>query len=104
MYFFVIESDQLYTWSDENPEPHHYCIAEAPLRTLAPTASAPSDPARLSHQTLQTLRQAGLQVCRRPRSWPQIVFGAMTGAVGTLAARLAAAFVAFDERAAQDRL
>src|SRR5215472_17726373 len=34
----------------------------------------------------------------------QIILGAMTWAVGTLASRLAASFVALDERAAQDRL
>src|SRR6516165_5227177 len=34
----------------------------------------------------------------------QVILGAMTGAVGTLASRLAASFVALDERAAQDRL
>src|SRR5215469_9818882 len=84
MYFFVIESDQLYTWSDENPEPHHLCLAEAPRRTPAPTASAPSDSSRLSHRALQTLRQAGMQVRRRPGSWPQVLF------VGQLS-RLAAA-------------
>src|SRR4030095_16634440 len=34
----------------------------------------------------------------------QIVLGAMAGAVGAFASRLAASLVAFDERTAQDRL
>src|SRR6516164_9414177 len=34
----------------------------------------------------------------------QIILGAMTGTVGALASRLAASFVALDERPAQDRL
>src|SRR5215472_649629 len=34
----------------------------------------------------------------------QIILGAMTGAVGALASRLAAAFVAFDERTAKDHM
>src|SRR5215469_9243789 len=84
MYFFVIESDQFYTWSDENPEPHHRRLAEAPRRTPAPTASAPIDPSRLSHRALQTMRQARMQVRRRPGSWAQVLF------VGQLS-RLAAA-------------
>src|SRR5215813_3972617 len=43
--------------------------------------------------------------------WPQagiadrqIILGAMTGALGALASRLAASFVAFDERTAKDGL
>ena len=37
-------------------------------------APAPIDPARLSHRTLQTMRQAGMQMRRRPRPWPQVLF------------------------------
>src|SRR5215510_15709539 len=74
MYFFVVESDQLYAWSDENSEPHHCRIAETPRRTPAPTSSAPGHPSRLSHRALQTMRQTGMQVRRRPRSWPQVLF------------------------------
>src|SRR5215471_7461207 len=84
MYFFAVESDQLYAWSDENSEPHHGRIAETPRRTLAPTSSAPGHPSRLSHRALQTMRQTGMQVRRRPRSWTQVLF------VGQLS-RLAAA-------------
>src|SRR5947209_16230310 len=74
MYFTAVQSDQLYTWSDENPKPTHRCTAEAPQRSPAPIASAPIDPARLSHRALQTMRQAGMQMRRRSRPWPQVLF------------------------------
>src|SRR5260370_8837024 len=73
MYFKGVQSDQLYTWSDENSEPSHRCTAEAPQHSPAPIAPAPIDPARFSHRTLQTLRQAGMQMRRRPRPWPQVL-------------------------------
>ena len=38
MYFTVVQSDQLYTWSDKNPEPTYHCTAEAPQRSPAPIA------------------------------------------------------------------
>src|SRR6516164_5508762 len=84
MYFLVILSDQLYTWSDENTEPDYRRLAETPRYPPAPAAPAPSDPARFSHRALQTLRQAGMQVRRRSRSWPQVLF------VGQLSRRAAA--------------
>jgi len=84
MYFTVVQSDQLYTWSDENPEPAHCHIAETPQRSPAPIASAPCDPPRFSHRALQTMRQAGMQMRRRPRPRSQVLF------VGQLS-RLAAA-------------
>ena len=40
MYFPRLQSDQLYTWSDENSKPIHRRTAEAPQRSPAPTASA----------------------------------------------------------------
>src|SRR6266496_6411380 len=73
MYFSAVQSDQLYTWSDENSKPTHRCIAEAPQRSPAPIAPAPIDPAWFSHRTLQTMRQAGMQMRRRPRPWPQVL-------------------------------
>ncbi len=60
MYFPAIQSDQLYTWSDENSKTVHRRIAKTPQRSPAPTASASSDPPRFSHRTLQTMRQAGM--------------------------------------------
>ena len=73
MYFTAVESDQLYTWSDKNPEPLHGRIAKTPQRSPAPVAPAPSDPPRFPHRALQTMRQAGMQMCRRPRPWPQVL-------------------------------
>src|SRR6478609_9087428 len=74
MYLSAIQSDQLYTWSDENPEPAHCRIAKTPQRSSAPTASAPVDPPRFSHRALQTMRQAGMQMRRRSRPWTQVLF------------------------------
>jgi len=74
MYFTVVQSDQLYTWSDENPEPAHCRLAETPQRSPSPTASAPSDPPGFAHRALQTMRQAGMQMRRRPGPWPQVLF------------------------------
>jgi hypothetical protein len=84
MYSSVVESDQLYTWSDENPEPAHCSITETAQGAPAATASTPSHPPRFSHRTLQTMRQGGMQMRRRPGPWTQVLF------VGQLS-RLAAA-------------
>src|SRR5215470_247081 len=66
-------SDQLLTWSDENTKANHDRLAKTPPSAPAPAASAQSRPAWFPHRALQTLWQAGMQVCRRPRSWPQIL-------------------------------
>src|SRR5215831_10276387 len=73
MYFTGVQSDQLLTWSDENSKPTHRCTAEAPQCSAAPIAPARIDPARFSHRTLQTMRQAGMQMRRRSRPWPQVL-------------------------------
>src|SRR4029453_19066372 len=73
MYFIVLESDQLYTWTDGNPKTVHCRIAKTPQQSPAPLAAAPSDPPRFSHRTLQTLRQAGMQMRRRSRPWPEVL-------------------------------
>jgi hypothetical protein len=73
MYFMVIESDQLYTWSDDNPKPVRCRIAKTAQLSAAPVAPAASDPPRFPHRTLQTMRQAGVQMRRRPRPWPQVL-------------------------------
>jgi hypothetical protein len=73
----ILEADQLYTWSDNYAHP----IAQTDVCRFAsttPTASAPpatprSSFAGLPHRALQTLRQARMQVCTRPRSWPQVL-------------------------------
>ena len=73
MYFTAVISDQLYTWSDENPEPVHCRIAKTPQRSPAPVAPAAIDPPRFPHRALQTMRQAWMQMRRRPRPWPQVL-------------------------------
>src|SRR5437588_4658522 len=73
MYLCNIQSDQLYTWSDENSEKTHSCLTKTPQRSSAPTAPAPVGPARLPHRALQTVWQAGMQMHRRPRPWSQVL-------------------------------
>src|SRR5437867_3984368 len=70
MYFSPVESDQLYTWSDENEE-ERACrhLEKTPPSPPAPTAPTQGDPARLADRALQTLWQARMQV--RRRSWPR---------------------------------
>jgi hypothetical protein len=73
MYLRRLQSDQLYTWSDKDSRPTRRCTAEAAQRSPAPTASAESDPPRLPDRALQTMWQAGMQMRRRSRSWPQVL-------------------------------
>src|SRR5918994_2051886 len=73
MYLRRLQSDQLYTWSDRDGNPIQCRIAKAPQRSPAPTASAESDPPRLPDRALQTMWQAGMQMRRRPRPWPQVL-------------------------------
>ncbi len=80
MFLLRIQSDQLYTWSDHNAERTHCRIAKTPQRSSASTAPAQSHPTRLPHRALQTMWQAGMQMCRWPRSWPQVLsFGELPG-------------------------
>jgi hypothetical protein len=86
MYLSALESDQLYTWSDENyknPEPAHRRFAETPPGSPPTAASTPSDPPRFSHRALQTMRQAGMQMRRRPGARPQVL---LVGQLSRLAA------------------
>lgn len=74
-----LRSDQLDTWSDIDAKQIHCYTAKTPRRPPAQTASAQSDSSRLPHRALQTMWQTGLQVCRRPRSWPQVLsFGELS--------------------------
>ncbi len=65
-------SDQFLTWSANA----RYSVVHS---TQTPRAIAQANAgighalARLAHRTLQALRQAWLQVRRRPRSWPQVL-------------------------------
>ena len=80
MYFPLVESDQLYTWSDINEEERACCQPEkAPSSPPTSTAPAQGDPARLVDRALQTLWQARVQVRRRPWSWTQVLpFGELS--------------------------
>ena len=73
MYFHMVGSDQFDTWSDEKRKPTRRGTAETAQRSSAPITPAPIDPARFSHRALQTMRQAGMQMRRQPRSWPQVL-------------------------------
>src|SRR5437870_9831081 len=81
MYFLLVESDQLYTWSDRNEEKRAGCHLEATSSgSPAPTASTQGDPARLANRAPQTLWQARVQVRRWSRSWAQVLsFGELSG-------------------------
>ena len=80
MYFPLVESDQLYTWSDINEEERACCQPEkTPSSPPTSTAPAQGDPARLVDRALQTLWQARVQVRRRPWSWTQVLpFGELS--------------------------
>ena len=73
MYLAILQSDQLYTWSDEYTIPATGCLAQTPHRSFAPIAPTRSHPARLPYRALQTLRQARMQMRRRPGARPQIL-------------------------------
>ena len=73
MYLCGIQSDQLYTWSDEYPERACCRLTKTPQRAGAPTAPAPSGLARLPHRALQTVWQTWMQMRRRPRPWSQVL-------------------------------
>jgi hypothetical protein len=65
-------SDQLDTWSDHAK---HTVVdfAQASCPVAAANAGSGYAAAWLAHRTLQALRQAWLQVCRRSRPWPQVL-------------------------------
>ena len=69
----MLVSDQLLAWSDENIETDHRRLAKAPPNAPAPIAPAQSYPPWFSHRALQALRQARMQVCPGPWSWPQVL-------------------------------
>jgi hypothetical protein len=67
-------SDQLNTWSDIYAKYFVIHFAQTSRAVAAAYAGFGHALARLAHRTLQTLRQTWLQVCRRPRPWPQVLF------------------------------
>jgi hypothetical protein len=72
-----LEADQLYTWSAiygaQTRQTVLFCFAETSPTAPAPAAAVESFAAWLAHRALQTLRQAGMQVCERSRAWPQVL-------------------------------
>src|SRR6516165_5247492 len=73
MYFPRLQSDQLYTWSDEIGKSTCCRLEKTSPSASSPVAPAPGDPARLADRTVQALWQARLQMRRRPRPWPQVL-------------------------------
>jgi hypothetical protein len=73
MYFTPVQSDQLYTWSEQIEDQAHRRLEKTPSSSFAPTAPTQSNPARLVDRALQTLWQAWVQMRRRSRSWPQVL-------------------------------
>ncbi len=73
MTFYILLSDQLYTWSDIDARQTFHQPATAPQNTPAATTPFGRHPARLPDRTLQTLRKTGLQVRQRPWPRPQIL-------------------------------
>lgn len=70
---YVPLSDQLITWSDILAATIFGCAAQASRGAAAAATSAARRAARLPHRTLQTLRQARLQVHGRPRARPEVL-------------------------------
>ena len=70
-------SDQLYTCTDDYAlaaAQTDFCgSAPAPTPAAAAAAAARSSAPWVPHRALQALRQAGLQMRSRPRSWPQVL-------------------------------
>lgn len=72
MHLLVLLSDQFSTWS-ANGRYSVVHFAQTPGAIAEANAGVRDALARLSHRALQALRQTGLQVCRRPRPWPQVL-------------------------------
>lgn len=70
---FVILSDQFYNWSDEYAKRIRRCASEKAQYSGSPAAPAAIDPARFPDRAIQAVRQAGMQMCRGSRTWPQVL-------------------------------
>ena len=79
-----LQSDQLYTWSDESPPTIHNCLAKETRRPPAAVSAAPGHSSWLAHRTIQAVWQAGMQVRRWPWSRPQVLsLGQLPGIAST---------------------
>lgn len=69
--------DQLNTWSDNYAQYNAPTVfvrsAQAAKAAPAPTAPTRSLAPWLPHRTLQTVRQGGMQMRSRSRSWPEVL-------------------------------
>jgi len=68
-----LQSDQLYTWSDEHTDRTRCCTSEAspcPCKSVAP---ASIDPTRFAYRAIQALWQAWMQMCRWSGAWAQVL-------------------------------
>ena len=66
-------SDHLYTWSDEYAKGIRCRTAKASQPSCAPITATQIDFARVHHRAIQAMRQAGMQMRRRSRSWPEVL-------------------------------
>jgi hypothetical protein len=66
-------SDQSYMWSDQDDRRTLFRPQTSPQAAAAPSAPTGVHPSGLTHRALQTLRQARLQMCRRPRTRSQVL-------------------------------
>lgn len=69
----ILLSDQCYNWSDNESKGSPHCTSETAKCSSASAAAAAFDPARFSYRAIQAMRQAGMQVRRRPWAWPQVL-------------------------------
>jgi hypothetical protein len=70
---FAILSDQLKDWSDQYAERIRCCASETAQCSGGSAAPAALDPARFPDRAIQAVRQAGMQMCRGSRTWPQVL-------------------------------
>jgi hypothetical protein len=68
-----LSSDQSYMWSAQDDRRTCFRPQTSPQTAAAPSAPTGVHPAGLTHRALQTLRQARLQMCRRPRTRSQVL-------------------------------
>ena len=84
-----ILSDQYITWSDEDRNRIRRRATQTPQRSGTPAAAVEIDPARIADRAVQAMRQAGMQMRRGARTWPQVLpvgeFSGTTAADGLCA-------------------
>jgi hypothetical protein len=66
-------SDHVYDWSATSIEKILICVAKAQAIFAAQTSAVGCGAARLADRALQALRQARMQMCRRSRSWSEVL-------------------------------